>query len=190
MQVLILEVIATSGKSSTINGLLKSLPKYVNARVFTEQFTHIPIKDKTNDLCNEFFIRLIAEAFSKNYDLVVFDRLYLTQAHRTNSALNKYLDVEMLLLTHPVETVFLRVDEAEISNRLAASLKQRDAEWKSYVATKGASLKEQAKYYTDQQDNLLKLLLQSRLPYEIYDTTRSNYHEVATEIKKKVLVNL
>ncbi len=189
MMILIFEGIATSGKSTVINSLQKALPRTLNTRVFTEQFTHIPIIKRTDELCKDFFTKLINEAFAGDYDIVLFDRLYLTQAFRARCSLDKYLDLEMILFTTHTTTIFLKVDEAEISNQISHAIEHRDPDWGEYVGTKGKTTQEQADYYIKQQRNQLELLSQSQLPYQIYDTTNRDYKSIVEDLKKKVLTD-
>ena len=190
MKILIFEGIATSGKSTAINTLVKSFPDSVNCRVYTEQSTHIPIMKKTDTPHKEFFTKLVSEALAADYDLVIFDRLYLTQAFRADSSLKEYTDIEMLLFTQDPITIFLKVDEVEIGNRISVAASQREPSWGDYVSTKGETAQERANYYIGQQRNQLELLRQSQLPYQIYDTTGNNYKSIVEDIKKKVLKDL
>jgi tRNA uridine 5-carbamoylmethylation protein Kti12 len=96
VQILIFEGIATSGKSTIINRLAKSLPKEIETRVLTEDFTHIPIMKKNDDLCIDFFKRLISEILSSGYEVVLIDRLYLTQAFRAGASLEDYLEIDVV----------------------------------------------------------------------------------------------
>jgi archaellum biogenesis ATPase FlaH len=189
VQILIFEGIATSGKSTIINRLAKSLPKEIETRVLTEDFTHIPIMKKNDDLCIDFFKRLISEILSSGYEVVLIDRLYLTQAFRAGASLEDYLEIEMMLFTQYVTTIFLTVDESEIAKRLVEAIKHREPSWGEYVSTKGDSREPQAAYYMNQQRHQLGLLMNSKLPYEIYDTTNHDYKTIVDSLKKEILSN-
>lgn len=187
MQILIFEGIATSGKTTVINKLAKSLPDLVKVRIFTEQFTHEPIIKKKEGLHKDFFTKLITEAMSGNYDVVLFDRLYLTQAFRAKKSLKEFLDIETMLFVNYVTTIFLLVDESGISKSISGAIKHRDTSWGEYVKTKGQTALGQADYYIDQQRRQLKLLKESMLPYKIYNTTNGNYEKIVEDLKFTIL---
>lgn len=187
LKVFIFEGIATSGKSTVINAIVKALPKEIKTRVYTEAFTHLPIIDKTDELCTDFFMRLVAEAMEGDNDVVFFDRLYLTQANRAGVSLDRYLDLEMMLYANQAETILLKVDETEIPERITQAMAHRDPDWAKYVATKGKTTEQRAGYYISQQRNLLSLLAQSRLPQEIFDVTAQKYARIIEAIKTKIL---
>lgn len=185
MNILILEGIATSGKS-TITRTITSRLSDSSSRVVSEEETHIPIMKQTNDLHVAFFKNLISQIITEEPNLAIFDRLYLTQAFRAGASLKDYSDVESLLSTHNVLTAFLMVDEQAIAERVVKATKHRDPSWGEYIKTKGATDSEIAGYYASQQQNQLKLLSASTLPYMVCDTTGHNYAEVAQQILKKL----
>jgi thymidylate kinase len=187
MKIFIFEGIATSGKSTVISELVKVLPNYLKMRVYTEEFTHKPIIDKTNELCNEFFAALIEEAMSKDYDVVLFDRLYLTQAYRAKATLDRYADIEMMLYVNQVKTILLELKEDQVADRIANALHHRDPDWGKYVGTKGQTLEEQAEYYIKQQRGLGSLLGFSKLPHETYEVIDQDYEWIVNELKEKIL---
>ena len=178
MKILIFEGIATSGKSTVISGLQRALPqlKFV---VAGESETHIPIMKETTDKHIDFFKRLINQLVSKEPDVLIFDRLYLTQAFRAKCNISDYAEIENLLSTYSALTIFLKVDEATIKTRISKAAEHRGLD---YFASRGESPNEIAQYYIDQQQNQLELLKQSGLPYKIIDTTKHNYVKVVNEI--------
>lgn len=89
MKILIIEGIATSGKSSLIEKLSELLSDKQLA-VFGEPNTHIPIMDNPEGLHIEFFKSLIADAVKTNADLIIFDRFHYTQAFRAKIDIAKY----------------------------------------------------------------------------------------------------
>lgn len=187
MQILILEGIATSGKSTVTSMLNEALSKEIRIKIFPEEVTHIPIIDKTSELCLEHFENLVNDATSGDYDLAIFDRLYLTQAVRSKSSLAEYISLETILLANICTTVLLTVEDSEIGNRIEAAQLHRPAEWGSYVATKGTSKEDQAGYYIVQQSRLLATLQGSKLPFVTHDTSKHQYDQIVAELKKKVL---
>ena len=136
MKVLVFEGIATSGKSTIIHSLSVHLSTSVKAVVYEESDTHIPIMDQLNGLHLDFFEDLINKAVDQNPDVIIFDRLYLTQAFRARADLRDYADTEDLLLEYSTTTIFLKVDEASLVDRIQKAVKHRDPRWADYLSTK------------------------------------------------------
>lgn len=181
MRVFIFEGIATSGKSTLIQQLKTSLG-HLRLSVVDEAETHVPIMHEVEDSHIDFFINLINEKLASNSDLVVFDRLYLTQAFRSKIGIDSYKQVEELLLPHNPLTVFLRVTDGAIADRVYKASQHREASWGDYIKTKGQSIEQIAEYYSNQQSSQLELLKGSIIPYRIFDTTKHNYQEITEEL--------
>lgn len=115
-------------------------------------------------------------------DLLIFDRLYITQAYRAGVGLAEYESVEDMLKPYSPHTIILKVSEDTIAPRIEAASKHRDSKWKDYLKTKGATFDEIADYYIAQQRGILSLAKQSMLPYTVFDTTNHDYGTVAEEI--------
>lgn len=64
------------------------------------------------------------------------------------------------------------------------TVEHRRNSWGDHIKTKGKSPEEIADYYIDQQQSLLKLLEQSKLPHHIFNTTNHDYENIAAEIEK------
>ncbi len=150
MKILVFEGIATSGKSTLIQRLQQALPS-LDIAVVDESKTHIPIKDQKDDRHIAFFKQRIAKSVSLHVDVIIFDRLYLTQAFRSKAAISDYVEIEELLAAYSPTTIFLKVDEAAIANRILKATKHRESHWGKYVKTKGQSFQEIASYYINQQ---------------------------------------
>jgi thymidylate kinase len=181
VKILVLEGIATSGKSSVATAIAGQLKAQV-VQVVSEDETHIPIKQRTEELHSDFFKRLIEQYIDKRPDLLIFDRLYLTQAFRASVSLDEYLTIEEILIKHGAQTIFLKVNQMAIIERLSKSLALRDPAWEEYVKTKGSNMTQIANYYLGQQQNQLSLLRTSKIPYKIFDTTTEKYQEIALQI--------
>ena len=186
MSILIFEGIATSGKSTIINELAKDLSAKMTVMVAEETETHIPVMEKRNESHIGFYIDLINGYLNKRADVVIFDRLYLTQAFRANIGLKEYEQVEKLLLPHSSLTIFLKVDEDSIAERVSKATEHRDSKWGEYVKTRGESVEEIAKYYIEQQRCQLQLLNKSIIPHTIFNTTNHDYAHIKNEIIKKL----
>lgn len=182
MKVLIFEGIATSGKSTIIQHLKSKLANDLKIVVADEEETHVPIMKKTDELHLFFYENLIDKLIKAHPDLLILDRLYLTQAFRAKVDLAAYTVVEEKLMPYSPLTVFLKVEPDNIKERVQKAIEHRDAEWGQYVASKGETPEQQALYYIDQQESQLELLKQSTLPYKIFDTTSHNYDKITDEI--------
>jgi thymidylate kinase len=181
MKVFIFEGIATSGKSTLIRQLKDSLA-HLRLSVVDEEETHIPIMNEVEDSHVDFFINLINQKIASNSELVIFDRLYLTQAFRSKIGIESYKQVEELLLLHNPLTIFLRVTDEAIADRVYKASQHREASWEDYIKTKGQTIEQIAEYYSNQQSNQLELLKSSIIPYKIFDTTSHKYQEITEEI--------
>jgi len=187
MQILIFEGIATSGKSMVIKELVSALPATLGIKVIGEEETHLPIIKETSSLHLDFYKSLINKAVSEEQDLAIFDRLYLTQAFRAGVKLDAYVEIEELLLPHLPTTIFLRVDEDGIAERIREAIAHRSLSWADYVKTKGQDINEIAEYYINQQVSQLKLLNASVIPYQIFSATNHNYPCIVNKIWKSIL---
>lgn len=185
MKVIIIEGIATSGKSLLAKELVRALaPK--NIKVVEESQTHVPIIDKTSEIHLKFFKGILEEALKSKAEIVIFDRLYLSQAFRVKVGLDEYIYIENLLMPYSPLTVFLKIDENGISSRVQKAIAHRDPNWGEYVRTKGHTPDEIAQYYIDQQHHQLQLLKQSKIPYQVIDTSDHNYAKIAEAIAAQI----
>jgi thymidylate kinase len=178
MKAIILEGIATSGKSTVTDQLVQALPSSLSISVKDESVTHIPIMKKTDETNLDFFTALISKTIQENKDVVIFDRLYLTQAFRSKTTINDYALIENMLLPLNPIIVFLKIDENALAERVSKAIAHRDPAWGDYVYTKGKTLDEIVNYYVNQQKSQLEILKQSRLPFKVFDTTNHDYASV------------
>ncbi len=186
MKILLFEGIATSGKSTITGRLVKLLKNEMRIELATEEKTHLPIMAQKSELHTLFFEDLINELILKHPDLLIFDRLYITQAYRANSNLTEYSAIEDALLPYSPHTIILKVDEDTITKRVKAASEHREEEWLQYLKTKGNTFEEIAQDYINQQRGLLKLIKQSKLPYTVCNTTSHDYTTITEEILKIV----
>jgi thymidylate kinase len=187
MKILIIEGIPTSGKSSVIQKVSELL-KSQNLAIFGEPITHEPIMGKRDELHVEFFKSLIDDAIKSGADLIIFDRLHLTQAYRANVDIAEYSEVEDLLAAQTTLVAYLQVDKTVLAERIRLTAEHRDKnlddsfEWGDHFRTKGKTFDDIAEYYVKQQCGQLRLLGQSKLASKVFDTTQHGYNEVAGEI--------
>ena len=142
------------------------------------------MKKKTDELHLPFYENLIDELTRDKPDLLILDRLYVTQAFRAKADLAAYTAIEEKLMPYNPLIVFLKVEPGKIKERIQKAIEHREAEWGQYVATKGDTPEEQASYYANQQQSQLELLKQSALPYRIFDTSSHDYDKITDEIVK------
>jgi thymidylate kinase len=185
MQILIFEGIATSGKSTLISKLEKALKSDKKILVAYEDETHEPIKEVRDELHLEFYKNFIQKQISKKPDVLIVDRLYMTQAFRAKRDLGPYKELEEVLGQFNAITVFLMIDESLVAERIQNATEHRDPEWSAYVKTHGQE-DQMTSYYVGQQRSQLELLKQSKLPYKIFDTSNHDYEDVTREILKLI----
>jgi thymidylate kinase len=187
MKTLIFEGIATSGKSTITNRLVKSLKDEMKIELATEAQTHEPIMDQRSELHIPFFEDLIKRLTLKNPDLLIFDRFYITQAYRAKCSLAEYSAVENALLPLNPHTIILKVDDSAIADRIKTAAEHRGQEWfEKYWKAKGNTFEEIAQDYINQQRGILKLVEHSKLPHTVFDTTNHNYEDITEDILKIV----
>jgi thymidylate kinase len=152
-------------------------------QVFSEDQTHEPIMQDKSSTNTDFFKSILSK-IDERAEVVIFDRLYLTQAFRAKVDLDEYSEIEKSLSAFNPITIFLKVDEETIAERISAKSKMRGAEWEEYFKSKGKTAEEIADYYIQQQRSQLKLLEKSILPYKIFNTTTHDYKNIASNILK------
>lgn len=181
MKTLIFEGIATSGKSTLVKELVKALPESMKVIEASEELTHEPIMEQREELHIDFFKDLIRKLASSEPDLLIIDRFYMTQAYRAKCGLDVYKNLEELLLQFNPTTIFLKIDEQAIAERVQKATEHRNPEWAEYIKDRGEEGK-YADYYIRQQRSQLELLKESLVPYRIFDTTNHDYKAVAKEL--------
>lgn len=109
MKSIILEGIATSGKTSVKNLLCKILTEQnINFSIFEESQTLMPVlnnSDKNTSL--DFLKTVISQALTLQKDLIIFDRLFFSHIFRTKSSMADYRDIEKLF-DHQCFLAFLK----------------------------------------------------------------------------------
>jgi thymidylate kinase len=181
MKILIFEGIATSGKSTVIRSLEKRL-RAENLFVLSEDETHLPIREKRENLHLDFFMRLVARLTEAQPAVALVDRFYLTQAVRARSPLTAYATVEDMLQKHDVQTVLLTVAEDKIAERLRNASEHRDTEWLDYLKSKGEDFETISQDYIAQQRKLIELTHDSSLPCQFYETSASDYGQIVDQL--------
>ncbi len=185
MYIRIFEGIATSGKSTIITGLQKQLMGRQVA-VYTENDTHIPIQVERKELHMQFFSDLIDRAVNTEVEIVLFDRLYMTQAFRAGVGMAEYAILERKLAAYDTETILLEVDPNAIAGRLEKAMEHRDNSWGEYVRAKAESVKAVAEMYDSQQYVMRRFAAESLLPSRFFNTTAHRYEAIIAAISAEL----
>ncbi len=185
MKILILEGIATSGKTTIKNELEKYFSKKgLNYLVVEEDETLMPILHNTDKKISIAHLKkVIKKALAQKKDVLIFDRLYFTHIFRTKSSIHDFKSVENLLKKSSL-LIFLKIDKKRIEKRIFDAIKKRP-KWADYVHKKG-NKKDIINYYTNQQELLLKLLKKSSIKHLIYNSTEQNPKNITKDIIDKL----
>jgi len=81
---------------------------------------------QTTELHIAVFKDLIKRLINEKPELIIFDRLYLTQAFRAGVSISEYSELENILSKYDTITVFLKVDENHIADRVTEAAEHRD----------------------------------------------------------------
>jgi len=187
MKIIILEGIASSGKTAIKNYLCEYLKnKRLNFIIVEEDESLMPILDnKDPHVAINHLKEAISKYLKKNVDVIIFDRLYFTHVFRTKSELDTFSEIENLIKLHNAKIFLLKIDESQIKNRIFGAMKHRGEKWSQYVKSKGND-EEIVDYYTKQQRKLIELLEQTSLEHETLDTTGKDFESISEKVLKKV----
>lgn len=182
MKIIILEGIATSGKTTIKNKLAKIFQeKGFDFSIVEEDETLMPIIDNFDrQISINLMKKVIGDALNSGKQIIVFDRLFFTHIFRTNSAISDFKEIEDMLKVNSL-LVFLKIAEEKIPERIANARKHRDQAWNEYVSKKGSE-EEINGYYINQQKMLLDVLKKTSLKFRIYDTSEMNFDKISQDI--------
>jgi thymidylate kinase len=187
MKIVILEGIATSGKTSVIEEISKVLKKRKAVfLVISETETLLPLLDNT-DKCKsiDFLKNIVKDSIGGKNDIIIFDRLFFTHIFRTNSTVKDFSEIEKLIEENAT-LVLLKIDETKIPERIKYARKHRDEGWNKHIGKKGSE-EETNNYYIAQQRLLLRLIENSSLDRKIYDTSNLDFSRIANDIVESIL---
>jgi thymidylate kinase len=182
MKIIILEGIATSGKTSIIKYLSDFLDKN-NFRfsIIGEDKTLMPIlHNQDKQVSIDLLKLLINQALAEDREFIIFDRLFFTHIFRTNSDYSEFREIEQIIKNYTI-LGFLKIDEDQIPTRLEYARQHRDQDWNEYISKKGND-EEIYQYYIQQQRTLENLLTQTELNYKVYNTTNLQFEEIAKDL--------
>jgi thymidylate kinase len=182
MKIIILEGIATSGKTSIQKRLVDFFTQNnFSYSLITESETLMPILDNIDKKVSiDFLKKIIEDTLENKYDYIIFDRLFLTHIFRTNSTIEDFQDIINLIQDHSL-TILLTIDEDKILDRINHARVYRQKQWNDYVSKKGSD-ENIYQYYRDQQRFLISTITNSNLNYQIYNTSDSHFNSFANNI--------
>jgi thymidylate kinase len=182
MKLIILEGIATSGKTTIRNKLSEELLKEGKAcLVVGEDETLMPMLNNKDEKVGINFLKvLLNRIINKKFDFIIFDRLLFTHVLMTSSSLDKFKEIEDMIRKEAL-IIFLQVDELRIPERIKMTKEYRDKEWSEHLNKKGNEEKINS-HYINQQRKLLNLLDKTSLEYKVYDTSDMKFDDVVKDI--------
>jgi cytidylate kinase len=182
MKIIILEGIATSGKTSVKKKLAKLLlAQEKTFSIFDEKETLMPILQNTDRQTSlDFLKKVIGEALKTEKDFLIFDRLFFAHIFKTKSSIADFREIENMVEENCL-LAFLEIAEPQIPERIETARRLREKSWNEYVSKKGSDA-EIHQYYLNQQRTLLARLPQTSLNYKLYDTTDMDFEKIAKNI--------
>lgn len=181
-EIIILEGIATSGKSTVIKYLSQLLGKSnLTFTIVGEDITLMPILNNIEKSVSlDLLKRAINNVIQEGKDLIIFDRLFFTHIFRTDSESSEFREIEDMI--QPLALlVFLKIDEDQIPARIKYARHHRDKAWDDYISTKGSD-EEIYRYYINQQRGLENLLNKTSLKHKVYNTTNLQFESIAQDL--------
>ncbi len=185
MKILILEGIATSGKTTIENLFEKYFVKNnITYKIIDEIETLMPqIENKDKNIAIEMLKRIFSKYTIETVDYLIFDRLHLTHTFRTNSEIKDFREIEEKLKEFNSKIIFLKIKEEVIKKRIFNAMEHRNEKWIQGVRSKGSD-KEIVEYYINQQRKLIKHLEKTKLEYKTFNTTNSDFKKIFRKISK------
>ena len=182
---IILEGIATSGKTTLLKNLEHILSSSYKVKVFTEDETLMMIVESRRfEVANTLMHDLLTKFRTAPVDIILTDRYHFTHIFRTRENLSSISELEDTLIESFSPHVFLlTIQEEKISERVQDARNRRD-KWLG----KEGTIEKKTKYYIDQQQKMRELARQSKIPVTEIDTTNMNWIEITDKIIKDSLI--
>ena len=178
MNIILFEGIASSGKTTIEQMLLKQLP---SIEIISEDITLIPLFENHDvEVAKEHLQSILQTTKEQTCDILILDRFHLTHAFRTQSSVEPFaaIETELIKLGNPL-LVLLTIDPAHIRERIEETIHHRAGGW---TKAKQGTLDERVCYYEDQQEELIAQFQQSSLPKIRIDTTEKNWDAIVQQI--------
>lgn len=183
-RVIILEGIATSGKTTLQKLLENKLSADFAVKTFSEGITLMPlVENKLPGIAVSYLQKLLLKFKKSKTDFIITDRFHFTHVFRTGNKNKYFRNVEQYFLKNfNVLTVLLFVNESVIKKNIIGSLRIR----KTWAKGKKGTLSEKVAYYKDQQRKFKEITKQSKLPVLKINTTQKNWDVYVCKILKKI----
>ena len=184
MKIVILEGIATSGKTSVRKEFEKILETKNLKYIFVDESeTLMPVLYNTDPKVSLEYLKQILEKYiNQPADILIFDRFYLTHLWKTGGDIHFFEELAQLLKKQEVLLLYLKIPKETIQERIQGAMSHRDEKWNEYVRAKGKNMAEITNYYTNQQKQLLDLLIQISIPYQVFDTADLDFKGIAEKL--------
>ncbi len=176
---IILEGIATSGKSTVLHALAAALKTDHTIKMVTEDETLMGlVENQRLDVAERHLRKLLDQFLATQAEIVLVDRFHLTHLFRTGSTLKDIAALEeTLLLEFDPQIFLLVVDDQRIPERVQDARNRRGS-WLG----KSGTLAQKCAYYRNQQEILKALARTSRIPVTVIDTTAMDWPSVTKRI--------
>lgn len=187
---IILEGASTVGKTMVQKALANILSKkQIKYRIIDqneglppETFSHLDPKKS-----REFLNGYLKENCQNPDTIYIFDRLHLSHFAITNGSTEDVEQIETELLKYNTLLVLLVIDEEKIKDRIEGAIKYRGDQWIENLALHGDTRDDQAKWHARTQKKHANQYEMNKLPKVIYNTTNSNFSEIAQQIFEKYI---
>ena len=182
MNIIILEGIAASGKTTIEKKLLETLP---NSKLISEAETLMGfIDNRSQEIAIKHLNKLLDSFETEKVENLLIDRFHFTHAFRTGSSLNDFSSIEQRLnSTGKALLVLLTIDDNSIKARIEETIRYRRGGWKK--GAKG-TIDEKVAYYTKQQQKLLEYKKITQLTTVTIDTSAKDWESCVESIVNKL----
>ncbi len=182
--ILLFEGIASSGKTTLEKLLIEELK---SATIISEGKTLMPLIDNVDkNTAIQHLHTILEESNNIPEQTLILDRFHLTHCYRTKSKLESFYEIENQLLdSSKILLILLTIDESMIEKRIRETMSYRKNDWQ-----KGAkniiNFQEKIIYYNNQQEQLIRLFTESKLPKLKINTSQKDWNSYTELIQKNV----
>jgi len=187
---IILEGMSTSGKTMIQKALAVILKKRkIEYRIIDqneglppETFAHLDSKKSM-----KFLLQFLAKNCNKKDEVIICDRFHLSHIAITNWSVEDMDKIETELLKYDPLVVQLSIDENRAKERLEGAVKHRGTQWVEELARRGKDRNSALDWFVGTQKKHIDLFNASKLPKVMFNTTNSNFQEIAEDISEKYI---
>jgi len=182
--IIILEGMSAVGKTTIQKELANILQKkHIKYRLVNEKEILPPDTFANPDPPKSiaFLTNFLHSCNDKN-EVIICDRLHLSHIAITNASDKEMVKIEQELLKCDPLLVLLVIDKQVIKKRLEDSIQYRGPSWVEELTKRGKDRDSSIKWFIGTQKRLQDLYNQSCIPKMLFDTTDSNFSEIANQI--------